>query len=222
MFEELNEPQAEYARSPKPEEVEAEPLEKRVSLDEYLEMIADGDRRLEYHDGEVIDIQSATQAHGRICMNLSRLVDTCLLDKNCDAYAGDREVWVEECKKMFYPDLIIVCDGERTKQMSKNVKATTNPSVVIEVLSDSTGTFDLSTKRKCYKKLKSLKQIIFVSQTDKSILSLVRSEENDRLWLDLEYSEDDEIVPIGDCNVLLKDIYRRVEFENQPQRATEV
>ena len=60
MIDEFNEPQAEYRRSPKPQEDEQEPLKKRVSLEEYLEMIADGDRRLEYHTGEVIDIQPET------------------------------------------------------------------------------------------------------------------------------------------------------------------
>ncbi len=221
-MEEFNEPQAQYGFAPKQKESEIEPTEKRVSLDEYLEMIADGERRLEYHDGEVVDIQSATEQHGRICMNLSRLVDTCLLEKDCDAYAGDRELWVEACRKMFYPDLIVVCDKHDMKQMSKHVKATINPSVVIEVLSDSTEKFDLSTKMRCYKTLKSLKQIIFVAQTEKYILCLNRDEENDRLWLDMEYFEDDENIPIGNCNILLKDIYRRVEFNNQPERATEV
>jgi Uma2 family endonuclease len=222
MINELNEPQAIYAVTPKQKEVDLEPVEKRVSLDEYLEMIADGTRRLEYHDGEVVDIQSATEQHGKICTNLTRLIGHCILEKECDIYAGDRELWIEECKKMFYPDHIIVCGEHDMKKMSKNVKATVNPTVVIEVLSDSTEKFDLGTKRKCYKKLKSLKQIIFVSQTDKSVFSLVRSDENDRLWLDIDYSEDDEIVPIGDCSVLLKDIYRRVNFENQPERASEV
>lgn len=223
MIEELNEPQAEYAKTgEKTELTNIELEEKRVSLEEYLEMIADGTRRLEYHDGKVVDIQSATEQHGKICTNLTGLIYNCILDKDCDIYAGDRELWIEECKKMFYPDLIIVCGNHEMKQMSKNVKATVNPSVVIEVLSDSTEGYDLSTKMKCYKKMNGLKQIIFVDQTEKSVLSLVRSDENERLWHDTDYFEEDEIVPIGDCEILLKDIYRRVEFENQGQRAPHV
>ncbi len=222
MKEELNEPQAQHGFAPKEKEDELEAKDKRVSLDEYLEMIADGERRLEYHNGQVIDIQSATRAHGRICTNLTSLIDAYLLEKDCDVYAGDRELWVEKCKKMFYPDLVVVCGGEKVKQMSKNVEATINPSVVIEVLSDSTEMFDLTTKLKCYKTMKSLKQIIFVAQTDKYIRVLERDDEKDRLWHDMEYFEDDENIPIGDCNISLKDIYRRVEFNNQPERATEV
>jgi Uma2 family endonuclease len=222
MIEELNEPQAQYAAAvPKPLEPEPEPKKTRVSLEEYLEMIADGERRLEYHDGEVIDIQSATEAHGRISMNLSRLIDTCLLEKDCDVYAGDREVWIEGCQKMFYPDLVVVCGEKDSKQMSKNVKATINPSVVIEILSGSTEKYDKSFKSKCYKKLKSIKQIIYVAQDEKYIY-IESPTKNARVWETTDYFEDEDVVPIGDCEIPLKDIYRRIIFENQGQRAPNV
>ncbi len=220
-MEELNESQAKYESLSKQKEVEDEPIKQRVSLEAYLEMIADGERRLEYHDGEVIDIQSATEQHGLICTNLTGLIYNCIYDKDCNIYAGDRELWIEECRKMFYPDHIIVCGEHDLKQMSKNVKATINPAIVVEVLSESTEKRDLTTKMRCYKTLKSLKQIIFIAQSEKYILSLERDKENDRLWLDMEYFEDDEIIPIRDCEILLKDIYRKVTFENLPERATQ-
>ena len=46
---ELNEPQAQYAPKVQKEiETEQELIKERVSLEEYLEMIADGEQRLEY------------------------------------------------------------------------------------------------------------------------------------------------------------------------------
>ena len=218
----LKEPQAQYGKAvQKTLETEQEPVKNKVSLEEYLEMIADGTRRLEYHDGEIVDIQYATQAHGRISMNLSRLIDTCLLEKDCEVYAGDREVWIEECNKTFYPDLVVICGNEKTKQMSKNVKATINPSIVIEILSGSTEKYDKTFKSKCYKKLKSMKQIIYVSQDEMNIY-IESPTENARQWLTTEYFEEEDIVPIGDCEILLKDIYRSVIFENQGERAPHV
>ena len=56
MFEE---PKAHYNTTPK-----------KVSLDDYLAMISDDKKRLEYHDGTIMDIKSANVAHGRICTNL--------------------------------------------------------------------------------------------------------------------------------------------------------
>jgi Uma2 family endonuclease len=205
----VEEPQAEYQRIPK-----------KVSLETYLTLIDDGTKRLEYHDGEVIDIQSATEQHGKICTNLTRLIGNCLLDKPCDLYAADRPVWIEACNKSFFPDHVIVCDEHEFIQLSKNVKATVNPSVVIEVLSDSTGDFDQTTKTRCYKKLKSLRQIIYVSQDEKYIRTLIKTE-NERIWNEIEYFEDDEKVPIGDCKITFKDIYHRVIFDNQPEQASD-
>jgi Uma2 family endonuclease len=220
---ELNEPQTQYGNvAQKTVETEQEPEKKRVSLNEYLEMIADGTRRLEYHDGEVVDIQSATEQHGNICTNLTGIIYNCIRGTGCKVYAGDREVWIEACKKMFYPDVVIVCGEHNLKQMSKNVKATVNPSVVIEVLSDSTEGFDLSTKLRCYKTIESLNQIIFVAQDEKYVRVLTQSKEDKYKWDDYEYFEDEKKIPIGDCTTLLKDIYEDIIFENQGQRAPSV
>jgi Uma2 family endonuclease len=209
---EANEPAAQYRTSQPIIEVEKP---KKVSLAEYLEMIDDGERRLEFHDGEVIDIQSATEQHGKICTNITTFVNVCLIakDKDCDIYAGDRELWLAKCNKMFYPDHVIVCGEHDMKQMSKNVKATINPSVVIEVLSDSTKKYDEMTKLRCYKTLESLKQIVFVSQEEKHVRTLTKQDRS-RGWLDIDYFEEDEMVEIGDCEIAMNDIYRRVNFEN--------
>lgn len=222
MMEELNEPQAQYGFTPKQKEIEEDPIDKRVSLDEYLDMIADGERRLEYHDGQVIDIQSATEQHGLICTNLTGLIYICTRNKDCSVYAGDRELWIEESNQMFYPDLIIVFGKHEMKKMSKIVKATINPTIVIEVSSELIEDGHCWYKKKrFYKKMKSIQQLIYVSQDEKYIEVSNRTS-NDRVWKVIEYFEDDENIPIGDCNILLKDIYERVEFENQPERAIEV
>jgi Uma2 family endonuclease len=205
----VEEPQGQYHRT-----------SSKVSLETYLEMIDDGTRRLEYHDGEVVDIKSATVSHGQICTNITGLIFNCLIDKDCNIYAGDRELWVQNCRKMYYPDHVIVCGKHKMKQMSKNVEATLNPSVVIEVLSDSTEKYDMGTKSRCYKTIDSLNQIIYVSQKEKYIRTLIRIKD-EKAWKDIEFTEDDDSIPVADCAILLKDIYRRVEFENIPESASD-
>jgi Uma2 family endonuclease len=200
----VEEPQAQY---------QAQPKREKITLEAYLEMIADGTRRLEYHDGEVLDIQSATESHGLICTNITTFIGHCLIEKDCYMYAGDRELWIQDCRRMFYPDHIVVCGKHDLKQMSKNVKATINPSVVIEVLSDSTKDHDQTTKLKCYKKIKSLRQIIFVSQTEKYVRTLIKFK-NEDAWKDKEYVDDEDKIPVGACEIVLKNIYLRVNFEN--------
>jgi Uma2 family endonuclease len=190
-----------------------------VSLAEYLVIIDKGDPRVEYYDGEILDIKSATETHGRICTNITTFVNICIMDKDCSIYAGDRELWIEECNRMFYPDHVIVCGDHYFKQMSKNVQATINPTVVIEVLSDSTKDFGKSEKQRCYKKLGSLKQMVFVSQKEKYVRTLTKQEDK-KGWLELDYFEGD-VVQIGDCEIRIEDIYRRVIFEQENVENTE-
>jgi Uma2 family endonuclease len=205
----VEEPQGQYYRIPK-----------KVTLEAYLAMIADGTSRLEYHDGEVVNIKYATEEHGTIVVNLVGHLFNCVRGKDCKVYTQDREVWIAGCNKMYYPDLLMVCGEHSKKQMSTNVAATINPTVVIEVLSDSTERYDLKVKSKCYKKLSSLKQIIYVRQDEKDVVVLQKAE-NGKDWYHIEFSEDDEVVEIGDCKVTIQDIYEGIIFTNNPQHSSD-
>ena len=207
MFEE---PQVQYSPSPK-----------RMTLEEYWDFEFHSEGRHEFHDGILIEMTYTSEPHGQICSNLSRLIGNCLLDKDCSVYAETRMVYIPECNKNFYPDLVIVCGEHELRAVSKQIRATMNPSVVIEVLSNSTEDFDKTTKTRCYKKIKSLKQVVFVSQNEKYIRTLIRTE-NDRIWNEIEYFEENENVPIGECSIPLNEIYRRISFENAPNNVTDV
>ncbi len=198
------------------------PLPEWATLEKYLEIIGKSERRLEFHNGKVVDIQSGTIQHGLIRTNLIGLIRNRIHHTDARIYSGDREVWIEESNQMFYPDLIIVSGKHEMKKMSELVKATINPSVVIEVASDlSENEYSWYKKKRFYKQLKSIKQLIYVSQDEKYIEVNNRTN-NERVWGVTEYFEDDENIPISDCKISLKDIYEHVEFENQPERATEV
>lgn len=203
------------------EELNGVLVKKELSFEKYLEIIAKTGRRLEYHNGKIIDVQSATPEHGKIRTNLIGLIGNKVLDKDCDLYGGDREVWISSCNNMFYPDLLVVYGEHNLKKMSKHVEVTVNPTVIIEILSEFTEGGSWFKKERCYKTLESVKQIIYVSEDDKYIVVTNRTEKN-RVWTAIDYSKDEDIVPIGDCEIRLKDIYEDVIFENQGQRAPNV
>ncbi len=106
------------------------PLPEWATLEKYLEIIGKSERRLEFHNGKVVDIQSGTIQHGLLRTNLVGLIRNRIHHTDARIYSGDREVWIEESNQMFYPDLIIVSGKHEMKKMSELVKATINPSVV--------------------------------------------------------------------------------------------
>jgi Uma2 family endonuclease len=205
----VEEPQGEYRRIPK-----------KISLEEYWEREFISEGRYEYHDGVLVEMTYTSEPHGQICSNLNRLIGNCILDKDCSVYAENRMVYIPECNKNFYPDIVLVCGKHDLRQVSKNMKATMNPSVVIEVLSDSTAEFDKTTKTRCYKKVKSIQQIIFVNQTDKYVRTLKKTND-ERIWLEIDAYDDDDIVEVGECKLSIKEIYHRVDIDIEPENMSD-
>jgi Uma2 family endonuclease len=119
-------------------------------------------------------------------------------------------LFVKDCNQVFYPDLLVVCGEHKFYPAGPKMKATPNPSVVIEILSDSTEHLDKTSKTRCYKKIPGLQQIVFVSQKEQHIRIL---ENEAGKWIDTEFYEPEDVPRIGECDVPLHEIYRRVEFE---------
>ena len=189
-----------------------QPENRKYTLEEYFDFRSTAERRFEYHDGQIIPVTSATENHGRIVSNLVYLLQSCLRNTDCDVYASDRDVYSEACNRIFYPDLTVICGKKETMKYSENVVVTLNPTILIEVLSDSTKRFDKTTKKNCYRKIDSLRQYVLISQDEKFIEILERDNASEKSWKTHFYEEGDEIVKIGDCKVLLEDIYHKVEL----------
>lgn len=182
---------------------------KSVTLEDYFEYEYKAERRHEFIGGKIEAMAYTSPEHGQVASNLGLALGICLREKDCSVYIGDRMLFVRECRDVFYPDLLIVCGKHEFYQATKNMKATLNPSVVIEILSDSTEYLDKTTKTRCYKKIPSLRQIVFVSQKEKHVRILEREGER---WIDTEFYEEGDVPRIGDCEVPLGEIYRKVEF----------
>ena len=189
-----------------PEEIEP----RRYSIEEYFELEANSETKHEYYDGLIVECAYTSENHGRIVSNFTRLLGNCLEHTDCDVFTSDRMVYVALCNKFFYPDLTVVCGERQYYQYSKNMKATTNPSVLIEVLSHYTESNDKVEKWRCYRKLKSLKQYVLVDQDFKYIEIYERNEKG--RWVANVYEEEDDMLKIGDCEIYLNDIYLKVDL----------
>lgn len=181
-----------------------------ITLESYFEYEYGAGRRHEFIGGKIMAMAYTSPEHGQIASNLGLVLGNCLLEKDCSVYIGDRMLFVRACREVFYPDLMMVCGKQEFYQASKNMKATVNPGVVIEILFDSTEHLDKTTKTRCYKKILSLSQIVFVSQKEKHVRILEREGER---WIDTEFYEEGDVVILGECAVPLAEIYRKVPFE---------
>lgn len=119
-----------------------------ISYEEFIERSSETEERLEYIDGRVYSMGSPSHTHQKIIMYLSYRLYTFFNGKKCQAYAAPYDIHFENSdnKACVQPDIFVMCDEENVKEE----KYYGVPSLVIEVLSQSTKTKDTLTKLNLY------------------------------------------------------------------------
>lgn len=150
-----------------------------LSIQEYLAIEIKNDTKYEYHNGSIIAMAGGTLNHGLICGNIFGEIRTSLRQKNsgCMPMNSEIKIHIQKQNRFLYPDTMVVCDEIETADEDKN--AVINPTVIIEVLSKSTASYDRGDKFFFYRQIPTLKEYILIEQ-DKYQIELYQRQEN--LW----------------------------------------
>lgn len=196
-----------------------------VSFEEYIELAAECEYKVEYHDGQVVSIfdydaktktiNIATFIHEVLIANVSSLLNILFRTNLNTTVVGSKSAIFFEKDFRCYQSDVSVIDGEpniiRYKHNKKTVNALTNPCIVVEVLSQGTKHYDLVEKLTNYRKIDSLQQIIFVEQYYTQVITYIRQEDN--RWLNIELNDVNDLLPIAKGGeIALSDIYLKVKF----------
>ena len=133
---------------------------KIFTIEEYLQMEVDSIEKHEYYQGEIFAMAGTKVQHNIITANLTIAIGSLLRGRPCRPYGSDTRIHVEKNSLFTYPDLSIICKPMLTRNNDEmNVL---NPTVIIEVLSPSTKSYDRGDKFKLYRDIPSLKEYILV------------------------------------------------------------
>lgn len=135
-------------------------------------------------EGEVFVLSGASLAHERIVSNLIFELRSALGDGPCEALPSNIRVRVPGEDSYVHPDAIVVCGEPQLED--DHADTLLNPAVVIEVLTDSTETFDRGKKWEGYRKIPSLRAYVLVSQKSPSVEVFERAESD--AWLFRAYA----------------------------------
>lgn len=176
---------------------------------EYLRLERSAGHKSEFVNGRIHAMTGASRAHNLIAGNIFGEIRARLRGRPCEVYVNDMRVKVRQTGLYTYPDVAAVCGEPQFEDDA--VDTLLNPSVIVEVLSDSTEKYDRGTKFSHYRRLESLREYILISQDGPSVEKFVRANE---LWTLEEISGHGAVLTIEslDCSVSLADIYDRVEF----------
>ncbi len=177
---------------------------------EYLEFERKSEIKHEYFNGEIFAMAGARRNHNKVVANLSGLTWQHLKGKDCEFYPTDMRVFVPETGLYTYPDLVIVC-GEPNFQ-DDVFDTLLNPTLLIEVLSDSTEGYDRGKKFQHYRSIESLQEYILVSQYEARIEKYVKR--GDGFWLLSEAVGSDSEIEFAsiECKIALSEVYDKIDF----------
>ncbi|HSW03340.1 Uma2 family endonuclease [Aquabacterium sp.] len=141
------------------------------SITEYLAWENDQQDRHEYYRGEIFAMVGARRVHGLVEGNLFAALKLHLKGGPCRAFVEGMKVQVAD-NVVFYPDVFVTCD----ERDLKTDMIFHHPKLVIEVLSDSTQSFDRGLKFAAYRELASLQEYVLVDPDTRRVEVYRRNE----------------------------------------------
>ena len=148
----------------------AVPLHK-LMIGEFLEWENAQETRHEFYGGEVFAMVGVRRVHALISGNLFAALKAHLKDTRCRAFTESVKVQVAN-ETVFYPDVFVTCDA----QDLKTDMVFRSPSLIVEVLSDSTQAYDRGLKFTAYRQLASLQEYVLVDPDNRRVEVYRRNE----------------------------------------------
>jgi Uma2 family endonuclease len=139
----------------------------RISFEEYLRLEELNASKHEWLRGIVYLMAGGTFEHGRLVDNLLVTLRQRLQGRRCQPYSGNFLVRTPSGLGA-YPDLMVFCD-EIQGDAADPRRAATNPTVLFEVLSESTEDYDRGEKFENYKSIPSLEGYVLVHQNQRRV-----------------------------------------------------
>jgi len=138
-----------------------------LTVKQYVEHEAHTPFKHEYIDGMVVAMGGGTIEHARLPIALAIQLGNQLVGSPCVVYSADLRIRILACDLITYPDLSIIC-GE-PEMDTEDPYAQLNPTVLVEVTSPSSETYDRGAKYTCYQQIPSLCEYVIVSQREHAV-----------------------------------------------------
>jgi Uma2 family endonuclease len=181
------------------------------SPEEYLDLEVASEFRHEYIDGEIVPMTGGTPNHNQILLNLAGALNFLLRQQPYRVFAADQRLWIPQAKIYTYPDVMAIA-GDLAYQTGRR-DTLTNPTLIIEVLSESTRNYDRGDKFAAYRTISTFQEYALVDQYSAHVEHYVKT--GSKQWMLQEYDGLDttlNLVSLG-LEISLIDIYSKVQFE---------
>jgi len=136
-------------------------LARRATYSDYLAAEQNSPTRHEFIEGVIVAMAGGSDEHNALTSRITVLCGT-RLAATCRHYSPDQRFWIPATGRGRYSDGSTICG--KPEHPAHDEQATTNPVVVIEVLSPSSEGDDEGDKRQDFQSLPSLRAYVLAAQ----------------------------------------------------------
>jgi Uma2 family endonuclease len=162
---------------------------------EYLVFEAASDTKHEYLNGEVFAMTRGTITHSALTAAMSTALSNALRDRPCRVLSSDVRVRSKATGLTTYADVTVVC--QKIEVADDDPQSVLNPSLIVEVLSESTEAYDRGAKAAHYRRIASLREYALVSQGE-PLIEVYRRNERGKWELAVE-ARRGEVAELTSC-----------------------
>jgi Uma2 family endonuclease len=182
-----------------------------ITPEDYLAFERKAETRNEYVNGEIFAKTGANREHSLIVGNTAGELGQQLKTKPCEVYAVKMRVKAPAARSYVYPDVVVVCGEPQFEDGYFDTLL--NPTLVVEVLSKSTESYNRLAKSAYYRTIESLVEYLLVAQEEYRVEQYVK--QADGRWLLSDVRSLDSAIDLGTigCSLALSDVYDRILIE---------
>ncbi|MBN2690323.1 MAG: Uma2 family endonuclease [Burkholderiaceae bacterium] len=142
-----------------------------LHLTDYLAWENAQPERHEFYRGETFAMVGVRRVHGMVSGNVFAALKSALRGGPCEVFTESLKVQVAD-EAVFYPDVFVTghADDLRTDMVFRH------PTLIVEVLSDSTQGYDRSLKFAMYRRIAELREYVLIDPDSRSVEVFRRNE----------------------------------------------
>jgi Uma2 family endonuclease len=126
------------------------------------------DLKLEFFDGEIYAMAGGTEDHAALSVAMTAALLAGVGERDCRVNSSDLRIYVEAVGLATFPDGSVIRGALQQHPPSPESTAV-NPTILVEVTSDSSEAYDTGEKLEMYKTIPALQEYIVVSHRERRI-----------------------------------------------------
>lgn len=181
-----------------------------LSREQYLALERRGEGKHEYVAGELIAMVGASFRHNLIQTRVLASLYGQLRGRPCEVTPSDLRVAITALGIYTYPDVTVVCGEPQFEDAEQDTLL--NPTLLVEILSPSTESYDRGRKFQRYRLIPSFREYVLIAQDLPLIEHYLRQPDGRWLLATFEHPDDSLGLESIGCSLALADVYAGIAF----------